>query len=288
MRPMFQLNRSHLLHQSSSSPGAASALTSAAATGSRGVASPPPGALKLLERMQTMREFDPAVMRTPLENRMRKVGEVALWLSGALLVLTVLLVAPVFFVDGLKSVRSYGNAVMVLAGLSMLVPTVWMALDAGVGMWSMLKLGSRLARQELSEAQHDFAHVSLLMDEEDESVAECAGWLDVKMGRILARIALFFGSLDKVALFSLAGLGWSAWNVFKDNQIDNWQAMLVQWGLALLGGLALAGLALRQRVLRLAYYRELLTLVKARKDRSRLVSPPSPPQRRTVRRRLGS
>lgn len=288
MRPMFQLNRSHLLHQPSFSAGAFSSLISSAATASHGVASPPPGALKLLERLQTMREFDPAVMRTPLENRMRKVGEGALWLSGALMVLTVLLVAPAFFVDGLKSVRSYGNAVMILAGLSMLVPTVWMTVDVLVGMWSMLKLGSRLARQELAEAQHDFAHVSLLMDEEDEFLAECAGWLDIKMGRIHARIALFFGSLDKLALFSLAGLGWSAWSVFKDNQVANWQAMLVQWGLALLGGLALAGLALRQRVLRLAYYRELLTLVKARKDRSRLISPRCPPQLRTVRRRFGS
>lgn len=217
-------------------------------------------ALLILERAHSFRPYDLKDLRTPFENGAVRVKEVLMWAAGALLALSALMLVLFYNSDALRGSQSYMYAVLGLALISELSVVIWLMIDLVLGAWWAISLSKRLPLQEAGEARHDLDLARQLLEFDTESLGVASAWLEIKLGRMHSRIALVFGSADKVALLSLAGMGWTLWNTVKDIDVQSWLGVLLQLSLAFLGGVALGGVMLRRRVDRLTYQRDVLKL----------------------------
>jgi hypothetical protein len=125
-------------------------------------------------------------------------------------------------------------------------------------------LGQHRRRGESSqdEAMHDHDMAARLLVHPVKALEATDRWLAQKTHRLERRQTRFFGGPDKLALVALMAAGWTAW---KDVGADvlSWQPSPLLFGVALLVGLALGGMAVLRRVDQLAYQRDLLQIAKA-------------------------
>jgi len=92
-------------------------------------------------------------------------------------------------------------------------------------------------------------------------------WLALRIDRMKLRLGMFLGGSDKVAVFALAGTGWTAWHTLRAGG-TSWEDKLYMYGLAFLAGLALGGVLMNSVIKKLSYQRDLLALAIARKEQA--------------------
>jgi hypothetical protein len=153
------------------------------------------------------------------------------------------------------------TAVLLIATLSNLLALVAVLLQTiggAFGFWLEQRNGGLIMAWR---CERDLVFAVGLSKHAALSVELADRWLEQEVKRIEARLSLFFGGVDKVALFALVGIGWAATKEVAGgflalHPLPTWCAM------AFLVGLALGGLASRVSLQRLSYHRELISLSK--------------------------
>jgi len=111
------------------------------------------------------------------------------------------------------------------------------------------------------EAMHDHDMAAELLAHSPRALEATDRWLEQKIKRLERRQVRFFGGPDKLAWVALMAAGWTTWqNVGAD--LRSWEPSPLLFGLALLVGWALGGIAASRRVDELAYQRDLLQTAK--------------------------
>jgi len=175
-----------------------------------------------------------------------------------------------------------GIAAMVLAILGLV-------LDMLPQIIALIRFRKVALKQFKMEIQYDLWHVAELIDVPSQTLKQVQRYLDLKIERSKSRIAMFMGGSDKLALFSLAGLGYSLSKEFPMNS-SMWGHDWFRYGLGFLAGIAIGGILLNAVVQRYIYHRELIQLAlefQARNEQpQRLYNMPEFPFKISLRRSL--
>jgi hypothetical protein len=114
-------------------------------------------------------------------------------------------------------------------------------------------------RRLRDEVEHDYGLARKLVPFGKDVLCETREWLDVIIARRKARIGIFMGGADKVALTALAAMGWSALKELAADQ-HTWQFYAFMPGAALICGFALGGAFLNFVIHRYEYQCDLIAL----------------------------
>lgn len=219
----------------------------------------------LLHRISSFKPLERDTGRTPFERRISAITNTLRWIGATLFILLLLLWLPATVWDPLRTTRSYASVVLVLSCGAMLCAILWMVLDALPAIVGFSRAQARMTERQLKEANHDLKLVDALMDEPPDALAEAKSWMEIDIDRLKGRIGVVMGQLDKLAIFSLAGMGWSVWNVISKMPDNDWESTVIQWVIAFLGGTVIGAMVLRARIDTISYHRDLLALVIARR-----------------------
>lgn len=154
---------------------------------------------------------------------------------------------------------------------------------------ALIKFRKIALTQLKMEIQHDLWHVLELVGNSTETLEQVQRHLDLKIERSKNRIQQFMGSPDKIAMFSLAGMGFSVLKEFPLNSTV-WSNNWFQYGLAFLTGISIGGILLNAVIQRYVYHRGLIQLAlefQAKNEKpTRLYSKPELPLNVKWRRKI--
>lgn len=230
----------------------------------------------VLQTLHQMPPIGPKQAQKPFD---RRAGRASLWL---ILVAAVLFFVLCFFAAWhlwLSPLEGIWRSIALLSGIgAMVLPFLSMVIEIISALAIIIRFKSDSLDFLLLNIQHDSNHVEQLMAFDKGTLESAQVWLQLQTTRIRNRIGVFFGSPDKIAVFSLAGMGWVVWKEFSAQQGSSLskQAM-VDWnglhnvfiyGVSLLAGLALGAVLMNYRLQRYTYQLELLALTIARKSKT--------------------
>lgn len=215
--------------------------------------------LALLERLTEMKPLSPKKSRSWFEAQVLRVTNALRWVGGGMFFLMLLFVAPVLVWPSLRASQELALIVKTAGLLSLLCAMLWLILDM-LPIIAILVFARKYAmRRQLLDAAQDLTHVETLAQEGLATLQFVKQWISIEMDRVNARLAMMFGSPDKVAIASLAALGWNAWKESHTLGAD-WISTVAQIILAFLGGAAIGALFGRDRLAQLTYQRDLLSM----------------------------
>lgn len=215
--------------------------------------------LALLERLTEMKPLSPKQSRSWFEAQVLRVTNMLRWVGGGMFFLMLLFVAPVLVWPSLRASQELALVVRTAGLLSMLCAMLWLILDMLPGIVTLVFARKYAIRRQLLEAAQDLTHVESLAQEGLAALQFAKQWIAIEMDRVNARLTMMFGSPDKVAIASLAALGWNAWKESHAIGAD-WIGTVAQIVLAFLGGAAIGSLFARDRLAQLSYQRDLLSM----------------------------
>lgn len=208
---------------------------------------------------------------TSLERAFQFFSDVLMILAGISFFFLVILAAWHKFISELPEVLKlmalfFGCVAMALPLISMVIGI----LLAGI---SLYKIQEKSLEQFIQEVECHQNWITSLRTYPPEILEEAAKYLRLKISRMKGRISLFFGSPDKAALFSLAGMGWL---VFKELSPKNKDALLsnfslgvlnvetmVFYAIAFLTGIALGSVIMNGMIQRYSYQLDILDLARS-------------------------
>lgn len=151
------------------------------------------------------------------------------------------------------------TAALALCLASMALAMLSIVVDAIPNLVTIVRFRKVARRRLLLEIDHDLKHTQTLVTFERRLIEKTDKLLSIKIERLKGHIGLALGGADKIALFSLAGMGWAA--LQEIHQIGlGWRHDALIYGLAFMGGLAIGGVLLNDVIRRYSYQRDLLTL----------------------------
>lgn len=215
--------------------------------------------LALLKYLTEMKPLNPEQSRSWFEAKVLRVTNALRWVGGGMFLLMLLFVAPVLVWPGLRASQELALVVRTVGLLSTLCAMLWLILDMLPGIATLVFARKCAIRRQMLDAEQDLTHVESLAQEGLATLQFAKQWISIEMDRVNARLAMMFGSPDKVAMVSLAALGWNAWKESHALGAD-WISTLAQFVLAFLGGAAIGALFARDRLAQLAYQRDLLSM----------------------------
>lgn len=183
-----------------------------------------------------------------------------------LLLIAPALVAVGWFLVPKIEVAAFALFVQMMALCALTLQTAGGAL----GSWLEHRNGGKIVAWR---AERDARLATGLMAWAPSTLSLCDRWLEGEVKQIEGRLSMFFGGIDKVALFTLVGLGWA---VSQEAQKSVFAAHpnLTICGIAFFVGLALGGMVSRASLQHLVYQRDLIALSKLiREERDAKMSP---------------
>lgn len=196
-------------------------------------------------------------MRSSFEWKMTRITWV---LRGISLALFLLLFSLALWIHFVGTLHGFWQDIAIVAGLgSMAFAMLGLILDTLPSFLEILNLRNKAFRHFQLEIQHDSAHVAELLLYKTEVLERARQWLTFKIERIKDRLGIFLGGADKVALFALATMGWSAWKEFSELD-SSWEHDLFLYGAAFLCGITIGGVFLNAIMQRYSYHRDLIDL----------------------------
>lgn len=211
----------------------------------------------LLQVLHGMDSVKAASKITSLESKLLRFAR---WLRVFSVALFLVLCFFALWIKFISPVQGGWIIFVQLIGIgSMLSALVGMILDVIPAFFLMINFRNEALRSFQIEIEHDFTHIAELVLHEAELLERVRKLLHQKIERINGRLGFFLGGTDKIALFALATMGWSAWTEFSALS-GGWQQNFFIYGVAALGGLAFGGVMLNVVARRYAYQRDLLDL----------------------------
>jgi len=155
--------------------------------------------------------------------------------------------------------RAGRNVALGLVVVTHLAALLSMAMRVVAGAASLWLSQQRAGEIRASRCERDLKIARWIATQEEEEVRLADKWLQQDISRIEARLSLFFGGADKVALFALVGVGWLSWREVVNASLGGFGSP--PWFvMALLTGVALGGLLLRGTLRPLVFQRDLISL----------------------------
>ncbi|WP_061172791.1 hypothetical protein [Caballeronia pedi] len=156
---------------------------------------------------------------------------------------------------------SVGLLSQVLALLAIVVQTIPSILNS-------LFFRKYAFRRLLCELERDSEYAGRLARYKRSALEQADQYLMAITERRKLFLGAIVGSPEKVALLSLVAMGWSVYKEVPSGP-SNWITLTIQYGVALLGGLAFGSLLVNSVIRRYAYQRDLLALALAKLGQDR-------------------
>lgn len=156
---------------------------------------------------------------------------------------------------------------------AMILPFISLAIGIGASFWSVITFQKESLRSFLIEITHDDAHMDSLLAFQKKELIEVKALLELKINRIKNRLGMFVGGPEKVALFSLAAMGWSTFKEFSslDRNPPNIPLLgtnlydILWYTAAFLTGIALGAVMMNRQRQHYLYQVEILDMAIAKK-----------------------
>jgi len=229
---------------------------------------------KIIEKLHEMRPYKGKAAETSMEQWSIKIAN---WLLIASVVLMVILGALAWRhnsghpLDGTEKEVALG-----LSCIALILPMLSVLINIASGIWVLVKHQKKSLSYFLKEIENDEIHVSDLVVFPKADLENANRILQFKITRIKNRIGIFFGAPDKVALISLAAMGWSFFKEFNSRQTQSEITNVLQIGASLnnllqyvaafFAGLAIGAILLNRQMQRYIYQSELLEMAISRKE----------------------
>lgn len=217
---------------------------------------------RILEVLDAMKPLSPDAMLTSFDRLVAVITCWLRWVGVALFTVLLGFAAWVRFVGRLQG--EWIAVALWVAIVSMLAAMASVVLDTVPSMVTLLRFKKNAHKRLLLEIDHDSKHVKKLMIFDKKLLERTDKWLAIKMERLRGQLGIFLGGADKIAIFALAGLAWSALKELPGIE-PGWRHDLFVYGVAFVGGLAFGGVLLNVILRRYGYQRDLLALALDRK-----------------------
>jgi|GEM_PF-4018252 len=227
--------------------------------------------LELLKDLNQIREEKTSTTKSRWERIAAAVSDALVILAGISFVLLAALGTWHKFVSVLPAEAKF--VALFFGVVAMLLPMLSMVIGIVVSIFSIYKMHTTEFDRFLKEIELHQNWICILQAYPKETLEEAARYLRLKISRLRNRISLFFGSPEKAALFSLAGMGWL---VFKEVNPKNKDALLAnisigEWNvetlifyiIAFLTGIALGSVMMNAVIQKYLYQLEVLELAQA-------------------------
>lgn len=222
----------------------------------------------VLEKLDKMTPLKNDQTLSPMNLRIRKLQMLLVWGLTVLFIGICMMVAWHMWGSPLRGGWLITAKILIIV---LIVLSVSLQLTEIInGLMTMKNFNKDALKYFIGEIRHDTASVGKLIQFDRNCLELAQQWLELKAQRIKNRIGIFVGNSDKVAVFSVIGLGWAAWKelspqagvnalmgIFTDPSLPS---TIVVFGLALLLGIALGSLVLSYQLGRYTYQLELLAL----------------------------
>ncbi len=207
---------------------------------------------ELLEKIEPVRATE---MASTFEGRMERYSWRSLKISMGLFLILLLLAAWKMWTGSLNSIFiNIGVVVGILTSITALLSVLFQMLPVFV----LLIIFKRDAMRRLMvEMEFDLSMAKELKKFQPEKLKIAQQILETKIARIQARLMFFLGGADKIAILSLAVMGWAAWNEFP-KFTNHSEYNVLYMGVAFLGGLSIGGVMLNVVMHRYIYYVEII------------------------------
>ena len=212
---------------------------------------------RILEVLDMMKPLAPDAMLTAFDRLIARITFWLRWIGVGLFLVLVAFAAWVRFAGPLhgpwlKAAFWIGIASMGLSMLSIVVDAVPSAV-------TLLRFQKNAHRRMLLEVEHDSRNATQLVAFGKKLLERTDKLLAIKINRLKEHLGFFLGGADKIAIFALAGMGWTALKEIQSIGVG-WRYDVFVYGLAFMGGLAFGGVLLNVVVRRYNYQRDLLAL----------------------------
>lgn len=222
----------------------------------------------VLEKLDKMTPLKNDQTLSPMNLRIRKFQMTLLWIAVTLLAGIFMIVAWHIWGSPLRGGWLITAKLLVI--VTMILSVLVQLTEIITGFMTMKNFNKDALNNFIEEIRHDTASIGKLIQFDRNCLELAQQWLELKAQRIRNHIGVFVGNSDKVAVFSMIGLGWAAWkelspqaggnslvSIFTDPSLPS---TIVVVGLALLLGIALGSIVLSYQLGRYAYQLELLAL----------------------------
>lgn len=227
--------------------------------------------VELLKDLNQIREAKTSTIKSRWERIATAISDALMILAGISFVLLAALGTWHKFVSVLPEEAKF--IALFFGIVAMLLPVVSMVIGIALSIFSIYKMHTTEFDRFLKEIEIHQDWIRILRAYPKGILEEAARYLRLKISRQRNRIALFFGSPDKAALFSLAGMGWL---VFKEVNPKNKDALLANvpigelnvetlifYVIAFLTGIALGAVMMNGVTQKYVYQLEVLELAQA-------------------------
>lgn len=209
----------------------------------------------LFEVLGKMEPVGPNETTSALEERFAKFSRLVKKLAAALFIL--LLALAGWKIAGGDLSPFFIGAARIIGFGSMVSAIFFVFIDILPIFLLMLNFRNDAMRRFLIEVEFDMGKALELRKFSSEHLRLAQQIFETKIARIQARLMMFLGGPDKIAIMSLATMGWAAWNEFP-NVESSIAYNALYFGVAFLGGLSIGGVMLNVVMQRYAYYVELI------------------------------
>jgi hypothetical protein len=228
---------------------------------------------ELLRELNNFQPLGNKETKTSIESISDKIKKWLLLTATILFVALLLLIGVQKFIVELPYVIKCMALIMLCA--TILLPIISMLIDIALGIFQIVRFKTETFRMLLLEVRHDKSNIDSIVKFERENLEEVKSWLEVKCSRIKAKIGLFFGNSEKIALISLAGFGWVSFKEVFNGKIpeslpsisNNPTQFTIVLFVAFFTGLSIGAMLLNQQLGRYTYHIEILEMALKRKPK---------------------
>jgi hypothetical protein len=215
----------------------------------------------VLTALNEMRPHTPPQMQTSFETRSRRLANLLLAASG--LAFACLAGFALYTAFGQPLTGWPRLSALTVGVVSQVLALVALVVQIAPAMVNAVFFRKYAFHRLICEFERDFEYAGRITRYNRSALEQADQYLSFITERRRLFLGAVIGSPEKVALFSLAAMGWS---VYKEvpSGVSNWVYIAIQYGLALLGGLAFGSLLVNSVLRRYAYQRDILALALTR------------------------
>lgn len=225
---------------------------------------------RLLIYSLQLKPYKPPMYRSEYAARIYSISKFVIFVSIMLFVAMCLLALLIYFdIDSSREIKFAGK---ILGISSMLFAVVFLLLNTVADSMTILRVSKDFHKDVLEQKNHDIEAAKKVLNYSLGTVEYARKVIELKLKRFDNRLAEVFGSSDKVALFSLGGMGWGIYkesgNIGKVfSELPTMVPYVLYGALAFIFGACIAAIAIRMVSAKCRYALEIFELSDLLRDK---------------------
>jgi TRAP-type C4-dicarboxylate transport system permease small subunit len=230
--------------------------------------------INIIEKLHGMRTVKAKMTESPIERLSTKGAN---WMLVFAAILLAILGGLGLWHSNVRPLNEHEKVIAIQLGcIAIILPVISILLNLVTGLWILVKFQKKSLQYFLIEIENDQSHVCELAVFPKKDLEDAKKIIQLKIIRIKNRLGIFLGAPDKVALFSLAAMGWSVIKEFSSKEIRSETISILQFGSSLnnllhymaafFAGIAIGAVLLNRQMQRYVYQSELLDITISRKE----------------------